>query len=103
MEKFEELLRISAPLVNITAEEIAKSAATFRVTLQSPVVFDPPECSLHIMVLDMLNMTIYDRTTPLTPEISPIVLEGLRPYHRYTINSQVNIFVASCTSQLLEK
>ncbi|VBB26466.1 unnamed protein product [Acanthocheilonema viteae] len=88
-QKFEELLRISAPKVNITAKEIAKSTASFRATLESPVIFDPPECSLHIVVLDMHNMTIYDRTTPLTPEISPIVLEGLRPYHRYTINSQI--------------
>ncbi|EFO12937.1 hypothetical protein LOAG_15592, partial [Loa loa] len=37
----------------------------------------------------MRNMTIYDRITPLTPEISPVVLEGLRPYHRYIISSQV--------------
>uniref|UniRef100_A0A183DJ95 Fibronectin type-III domain-containing protein n=1 Tax=Gongylonema pulchrum TaxID=637853 RepID=A0A183DJ95_9BILA len=76
-------------LVNITAEEIAKSSATFRVTLRSAVVFDPPECSLHIVVLDMRSMTIYDRITPITPTISPIVLEGLRPYHRYTIRSEL--------------
>uniref|UniRef100_A0A8R1XN36 Fibronectin type-III domain-containing protein n=1 Tax=Onchocerca volvulus TaxID=6282 RepID=A0A8R1XN36_ONCVO len=88
-QKFEELLRISAPQVNITAKEIAKSTASFRVILESPVIFDPPECSLHVAVSDMRNMTIYDRTTPLTPEISPVVLEGLRPYHRYVINSQV--------------
>lgn len=79
--------------MNITAGEIAKSTASFRVILDSPVLFDPPECSLHIMVLDMRNMTIYDRTTPLTPEISPIVLEGLRPYHRYIINSQVRFYL----------
>uniref|UniRef100_A0A0R3S235 protein-tyrosine-phosphatase n=1 Tax=Elaeophora elaphi TaxID=1147741 RepID=A0A0R3S235_9BILA len=88
-QKFEELLRISAPKVNITAKEIAKSTASFRVALESSTLFDPPECSLHIAVVDMRNMTIYDRTTPLTPEISPIVLEGLRPYHRYIITSQV--------------
>uniref|UniRef100_A0A915PW08 Fibronectin type-III domain-containing protein n=1 Tax=Setaria digitata TaxID=48799 RepID=A0A915PW08_9BILA len=88
-QKFEQLIRISAPLLNVTTEKITKSTASFRVTLESPVIFDPPECNLHIVVLDMLNMTIYDRTTPLTPEISPVVLEGLRPYHRYVISSQV--------------
>ncbi|CAG9537179.1 unnamed protein product [Cercopithifilaria johnstoni] len=88
-KKFEEFLRISAPKVNITAKEIAKSTASFRAVLESPVIFDPPECSLHIVVLDMRNMTIYDRTTPLTPEISPVVLEGLRSYHRYIINSRI--------------
>uniref|UniRef100_A0A1I8EDX7 protein-tyrosine-phosphatase n=1 Tax=Wuchereria bancrofti TaxID=6293 RepID=A0A1I8EDX7_WUCBA len=88
-QKFEEFLRISAPKVNITAKEIAKSTASFRAILESPVIFDPPECNLHIVVLDMRNITIYDRTTPLTPEISPVVLEGLQPYHRYIISSQV--------------
>ncbi|VDM97045.1 unnamed protein product [Thelazia callipaeda] len=88
-EKYEQIFRISAPFINITREEVAKSTATFRVVLESPIISDPPECNLHIVVVDMRNMTIYDRITPLIPEISPIVLEGLRPYHRYTINSQI--------------
>ncbi|KAM3719393.1 Receptor-type tyrosine-protein phosphatase dep-1 [Dirofilaria immitis] len=88
-QKFEELLRISAPQVNITTKEIAKSTASFRAILESPVIFDPPECNLHITVLDMRNMIIYDRTTPLTTEISSIVVDGLQSYHRYVINSQV--------------
>ncbi|MCP9261710.1 Tyrosine-protein phosphatase 10D [Dirofilaria immitis] len=88
-QKFEELLRISAPQVNITTKEIAKSTASFRAILESPVIFDPPECNLHITVLDMRNMIIYDRTTPLTTEISSIVVDGLQSYHRYVINSQL--------------
>lgn len=85
------MMRLSAPSITVTPEEISKSTATFRITNTSPVSSDSSACNLHVVVLDTHVMAVYDRTTPLTAEISPIVLQGLRSYHKYTINSQVKL------------
>ena len=89
--RFEEYMRIGAPSMNITTEDVAKTSAQFRLVLLESVLIESSECNINAVVFDMHSMAVYDKTLSLTSDMAPIFLQGLRPYHKYTINIQVFI------------
>uniref|UniRef100_A0A7E4VXE1 protein-tyrosine-phosphatase n=1 Tax=Panagrellus redivivus TaxID=6233 RepID=A0A7E4VXE1_PANRE len=95
-QKFEEYIRMSAPFVNLATEQITKNTAMLRINVAAnperdfAVAADVSDCSLNVVVTDTQATAIYDRTLRLQDSTVPaILLEGLRPYHRYAINSQI--------------
>uniref|UniRef100_A0A915ASM2 protein-tyrosine-phosphatase n=1 Tax=Parascaris univalens TaxID=6257 RepID=A0A915ASM2_PARUN len=88
-QRFEELHRMSAPSVNITTDEIAKVTAAFCVAFDTEKNVDADECSVSLIVLDMHGASVYDRSLQLSTQPAHVLLDGLRPYHKYTINAQV--------------
>uniref|UniRef100_F1KQ32 Tyrosine-protein phosphatase 10D n=1 Tax=Ascaris suum TaxID=6253 RepID=F1KQ32_ASCSU len=88
-QRFEELHRMSAPSVNITTDEIAKVTAAFRVAIDTEKNVDADECAVSLIVLDMHGASVYDRSLRLSRQPAHVLLDGLRPYHKYTINAQV--------------
>lgn len=80
---------MSAPSVNITTDEIAKVTAAFRVAIDTEKNVDADECAVSLIVLDMHGASVYDRSLRLSRQPAHVLLDGLRPYHKYTINAQV--------------
>lgn len=89
-QRFEEMHRMSAPSVNVTTEEIAKTTAVFRIALDTVDNVDLDECSISLIVLDMHGTSIYEGTVRLSKQPARVPLHGLRPYHKYAINAQVS-------------
>lgn len=56
------------------------------------------ECFLNVVVLDMHSHVVLDKTLRAQSNAFPAVeLNGLRPYHKYTVNSKVSsAFALSC-------
>ncbi|KHN72371.1 Tyrosine-protein phosphatase 10D [Toxocara canis] len=88
-QRFEEMHRMSAPSVNVTTEEIAKTTAVFRIALDTVDNVDLDECSISLIVLDMHGTSIYEGTVRLSKQPARVPLHGLRPYHKYAINAQI--------------
>lgn len=52
-----------------------------------------PECHLKAVVMDMHSHVVLDKTLkPQAAVFPPIELNGLRPYHKYTVSTKVSIF-----------
>ncbi|TMS35191.1 hypothetical protein L596_002642 [Steinernema carpocapsae] len=93
INRFEESRRISAPSVNITIDRITSSSGVLYVEKVESEGFDDQlsECSLGVTVFDMHNMAVFEKAYQLEVNnaIAPVDLTGLRPFHKYTITSQV--------------
>lgn len=95
-QKFEEFLRLNSPSLSLVVEEISKTTAVFRSIISSTRNEQQfPNCKFHIMVTDTYGMNVYNRTKPISSLISRITLEGLRPFHRYSVDAQVLGFYIS--------
>uniref|UniRef100_A0A158Q3K5 Protein-tyrosine-phosphatase n=1 Tax=Dracunculus medinensis TaxID=318479 RepID=A0A158Q3K5_DRAME len=89
-QKFEEFLRLNSPSLSLVVEEISKTTAVFRSIISSTRNEQQfPNCKFHIMVTDTYGMNVYNRTKPISSLISRITLEGLRPFHRYSVDAQI--------------
>ena len=94
--RYEEHLRTSAPLISLSVDQISKNTAVLKIQVitnqekQFSVSSDISECILNIVVMDTHSTVIYDRTLKMIDSVVPsILLEGLRPFHQYSINSQI--------------
>ncbi|KAI6184291.1 Protein-tyrosine-phosphatase [Aphelenchoides bicaudatus] len=94
-QKFEELRRLSPPSIAVSVENITRNSATMKVSVVSfmddflhPVNGDISECSLNIVVIDSTGMTVLDKLLSFN-ELSGILMDGLRPYHTYTLKPKV--------------
>ncbi|KAH7716570.1 Protein-tyrosine phosphatase [Aphelenchoides avenae] len=95
-QRFEEFIRITAPVVELRIDKVSKNSAALQVSVANPedrrfpVSPDMSDCVLNVMVMDEHSLAIYDRSITLqATSMPPIPLEGLRPFHRYVVNSQV--------------
>uniref|UniRef100_A0A0N5AJA9 Protein-tyrosine-phosphatase n=1 Tax=Syphacia muris TaxID=451379 RepID=A0A0N5AJA9_9BILA len=89
IERFEEYIRLSVPAMNLTVENVTKSSAKFYFQYSDSVRLDRTECYINVLVLDMHSSAIYNRSLSLATDIVPVLLNDLRPYHKYTINTQI--------------
>ncbi|XGW08121.1 hypothetical protein V3C99_010883 [Haemonchus contortus] len=88
-KRYNDFFRMSAPLVNITVKSITRSSAVIHAAFVSPGEADP-ECLLNAIVLDMHSHVVLDKTLKAqSHNFSPIELGGLRPFHKYTVNSKI--------------
>uniref|UniRef100_A0AC35FTE1 Fibronectin type-III domain-containing protein n=1 Tax=Panagrolaimus sp. PS1159 TaxID=55785 RepID=A0AC35FTE1_9BILA len=94
--RFEQFLRMSAPIVNLGIEQITKNTAVLKINVvtnqekQYAVSSDISDCNFNVVVMDTQSTVIYDRTLRMQDSTMPsILLEGLRPFHKYSINSQI--------------
>lgn len=86
--RLDEMKRMSAPPVNVTLTEVTRTSSTLALSLLSD---EEPlkECQLSVGVLDMHSQTVLDKRLPLTKPLPSIQLNGLRPFHKYTVNTQI--------------
>ncbi|KAK0395485.1 hypothetical protein QR680_001299 [Steinernema hermaphroditum] len=93
VNRFEESKRMSAPAVNITVDRISSSSGILYMSKPESEENDEqsPDCTLNITVYDMHSMAVFENMYSLEKpnEIEPIELAGLRPFHKYTVNSHV--------------
>ncbi|CAJ0581335.1 unnamed protein product, partial [Mesorhabditis spiculigera] len=90
--RYNESLRMAAPPVSLILDAVTHTTATlkFHTNFSDPVNSTPnPECQLSVTVSDMHQMVVFDRRLPLSVDMPPLALTGLRPYHKYNVNSQV--------------
>lgn len=94
--RFEQYLRMSAPIVNLDIDQITKNTAVLKINVvtnqdkQYAVSADISDCNFNVVVMDTQSTIIYDRTLRMQDSTMPsILLEGLRPFHKYSINSQI--------------
>lgn len=78
--------------MNVTTDEVTKNSAKFRFVHRDALQFGSSECFINVVVFDMHSVAIYNRTLAFLPETAPVLLQGLRPYHKYTINTQVLVY-----------
>lgn len=86
--RFDEFIRTSAPVVDFAVENLSKNSAVLRARAESAGV-DSADCSLNVVVLDTHGMIVFDRTLAFE-QLAPIAMTGLRPFHKYTMNAQVD-------------
>ncbi|KAI1720266.1 protein-tyrosine phosphatase domain-containing protein [Ditylenchus destructor] len=131
--RLEQFFRLDPPVVEIAVGQISKNSAMIQafvikslagntdllrpsaITTTSAWPEPRPitvsnDCVLKIVVLDSHSNIIYDRTLPLKDNSAPsLPLDGLRPFFKYTINSQVicgtslsqeNLNVPTCPPKL---
>lgn len=97
VDKYEEFLRLSPPIVDVKVSNVAKTTALIRITVTSfmedplhPVIGDLSDCSLNLVVLDESNMSVLEKRLNFGDLNAPSMpIDGLRPYHKYTMNSKV--------------
>uniref|UniRef100_A0A158P6K0 Protein-tyrosine-phosphatase n=1 Tax=Angiostrongylus cantonensis TaxID=6313 RepID=A0A158P6K0_ANGCA len=91
--RFNEYFRMSAPGVNMTVHSITQTSAILHLVFLSDVgVF------LNVVVIDMHGHVVLDKTQKAHGNVlSEIKLNGLRPYHKYSLNAKI-----TCSSGPLE-
>uniref|UniRef100_A0A915EGL5 protein-tyrosine-phosphatase n=1 Tax=Ditylenchus dipsaci TaxID=166011 RepID=A0A915EGL5_9BILA len=101
--RFEQYFRLSSPLVEVAIGQITKSSAmiqAFVIKGASDLMTTTgsyasaaisSECVLNIVVLDGYSVVVYDKTLVLKNSggAPSLPLAGLRPFFKYTVNSQV--------------
>ncbi|PIO75344.1 fibronectin type III domain protein [Teladorsagia circumcincta] len=86
--RYNDFFRMSAPPVNISVHAVTRSSAVLHAAFISPDEADP-ECVLNAVVLDMHSHVVLDKTLKAQSKtFTPIELNGLRPFHKYTVNSK---------------
>ncbi|KIH47518.1 fibronectin type III domain protein [Ancylostoma duodenale] len=92
--RFNEHFRLSAPPVNVSVNTITRTSAALQAAFVSSVSAPGPEdadgeCFLNIVVLDMHSHVVLDKTLRAQSNaFSAVELNGLRPFHKYTVNSK---------------
>ncbi|ETN76437.1 fibronectin type III domain protein [Necator americanus] len=87
--RFNEHFRLSAPPVNVSVHGITRTSATLYSSFISAEEADG-ECFLNVVVLDMHSHVVLDKTLRTRSKSLPsIELNGLRPFHKYSVNSKV--------------
>uniref|UniRef100_A0A1I7UYX2 protein-tyrosine-phosphatase n=1 Tax=Caenorhabditis tropicalis TaxID=1561998 RepID=A0A1I7UYX2_9PELO len=86
-----ETIRMSSPAVNVSLESVTRSSATLRIVFASHHDSTSiSNCQMHIVVRDMNGKSVFDKRMQLTSTFSPLLsLDGLRPFHKYTVNTQI--------------
>ncbi|RCN33711.1 fibronectin type III domain protein [Ancylostoma caninum] len=87
--RFNEHFRLSAPPVNVSVNAITRTSAALQAAFVSSEDADG-ECFLNIVVLDMHSHVVLDKTLRAQSNaFSAVELNGLRPFHKYTVNSKI--------------
>ncbi|CAI5440703.1 unnamed protein product [Caenorhabditis angaria] len=85
-----ETIRMSSPSVNVSLESVTRTSATLRLAFSTAQDTPTNNCQLHIIVRDMNSKSIYDKRIQLTQNFAPLLnLDGLRSFHKYTVNTQI--------------
>ncbi|PAV90119.1 hypothetical protein WR25_13324 isoform C [Diploscapter pachys] len=88
--RYNESFRISSPSVNVSLETVTRTEATLRLHLIGKSDEVVSDCYVSLVVLDMHSTAVLDKKIPLVLTSLPLVsLIGLRPFHKYTVNTQV--------------
>lgn len=100
--RFEKFYRLEAPLVEIKVGQVLKNSAIIQAFLihsnyahnlenNKPLSSKiSEECILNIVVMDRHSLIILNKLLNLKDNSAPsLSLDGLRPYYKYTVNSQV--------------
>ncbi|VDO21377.1 unnamed protein product [Heligmosomoides polygyrus] len=87
--RFNDFFRMSAPPANVSVHSITRTSAILESVFVSPEEADP-ECHLKAVVMDMHSHVVLDKTLkPQAAVFPPIELNGLRPYHKYTVSTKI--------------
>ncbi|KAK5980909.1 Fibronectin type-III domain-containing protein [Trichostrongylus colubriformis] len=87
--RYNDYFRMSAPPVNISVHDVTRSSAVLHAAFISFEEVDQ-ECVLNAVVLDMHSHVVLDKTLKAQSQnFTPIELNGLRPFHKYTVNSKI--------------
>lgn len=86
-----ETIRMSSPAVNVSLESVTRSSATLRIVFATHHDSTSiANCQMHIVVRDMNGKSVFDKRMQLTSSFAPLLnLDGLRPFHKYTVNTQI--------------
>ncbi|CAJ0958775.1 unnamed protein product, partial [Mesorhabditis belari] len=90
--RYNESIRMAAPSISLLLDTVTHTSGTLKIdaNLTDPLHGAPnPDCQLSVTVNDMHQMVVFDRRLPLSSDMPPLELTGLRPYHKYNVNSQV--------------
>uniref|UniRef100_A0A1I7X9F5 Protein-tyrosine-phosphatase n=1 Tax=Heterorhabditis bacteriophora TaxID=37862 RepID=A0A1I7X9F5_HETBA len=94
--RYNESMRISAPPVSVSLDNVTRTSGTLQLTMITQTVQSSdvnsetvPDCQLHIVVLDMHSQVVFDKHLQLATTMPQIDLNGLRPFHKYTINTKI--------------
>ncbi|CAI4232543.1 unnamed protein product [Auanema sp. JU1783] len=96
--RYNETMRISSPAVNATLHDVTRTSAVLNLTLSSKSDIYP-DCNLAIVVYDMFSQIVFQKQLPIQAFLPVIELNGLRPFHKYTINNQIICGEAARTSE----
>ncbi|KJH52027.1 fibronectin type III domain protein [Dictyocaulus viviparus] len=87
--RFDEYFRMSAAPVNVSIHSITQTSAVINTVFISAGDVDP-ESVLNVVVIDMHGHVVFDKSQKSRDKIfSEIKLNGLRPYHKYTVNTKI--------------
>ncbi|KAJ1359430.1 hypothetical protein KIN20_018155 [Parelaphostrongylus tenuis] len=80
---------MSPPAVNMSVHSITQTSATLHSVFLSDN--DPdPQSVLNVVVIDMHGHVVLDKTQkPQSNVFAEIKLNGLRPYHKYSVNAKI--------------
>ncbi|VDM52330.1 unnamed protein product [Angiostrongylus costaricensis] len=101
--RFNEYFRMSPPGVNMSVHSITQTSATLHLVFPYDVGFfvpdnPDPQSELNVVVIDMHGHVVLDKTQKAHGNVlSEIKLNGLRPYHKYSLNAKI-----TCSSGPLE-
>ncbi|PIC45517.1 hypothetical protein B9Z55_005509 [Caenorhabditis nigoni] len=86
-----ETIRMSSPAVNVSLESVTRSSATLRIVFATHHDSTSiSNCQMHIVVRDMNGKSVFDKRMQLTSTFAPLLnLDGLKPFHKYTVNTQI--------------
>ncbi|CAD6191999.1 unnamed protein product [Caenorhabditis auriculariae] len=86
----DETIRMSSPPVNVTLEAVTRASATLKLSSDSWEEATATDCQVSVVVRDMHAQIVFDKRLPLSTTLVPLLqLNGLRPFHKYTVNTQI--------------
>ncbi|WKX93444.1 hypothetical protein Q1695_011037 [Nippostrongylus brasiliensis] len=87
--RYDDFFRMSAPPVNVSMHDVTRTSAALHSAFIAPDEADE-DCQLNAVVVDMHSHVVLDKTLTAQSKTFPdIEFNGLRPYHKYTVNAKV--------------